>query len=410
MSRVTSLWKLGLCALLACVAAPVAWACFGEQTNVALTESNIEAELTTLSGPFGAALGYSSPNVEYVGSIPTEGASDTGGRLVGHYFYVTSWRDISIYDVADPAHPQFMSKITFPFRFENEDVATNGQILLFSDFATTQSLYVYNVSDKRHPFLLAELPNAGTHTAECLFNCRYEYGSYHLIGPDGMPLRGGQIVDLRDPAHPKAVGDWTASVLPSRNVHDVNEVKPGFAITASDPMEYLDVRDPLHPKVLAKGTNDGERLHTAIWPNGGADRFVMSMFETNATPNCGLGSGEFSTWDASRWQTTHTFTRIASFYLSNGNFIDGSPPANTLGCSPHWFNVQPGFKNGGIVALGAYDNGTRFLRIGPDGTISEAGWFLPQGTQASGAYWITKNILYVVDYARGVDIIRFDGA
>jgi hypothetical protein len=403
--------KLGLCALLAtAVAVPVARACFAEQAGIDPTEANIEATLSTLTGSLGAGLGYSSPNVQYLGSIPTEGASDTGGRLVGHYFYITSWRDISIYDVADPVHPVLMSKIEIPFRFENEDVDTNGKILLYSDFATTQTLYVYDVRDKRHPYELAELPNAGTHTASCLFDCKYEYGSYHLVGPGGAPLRGGQIVDLRDPSRPKAVGDWTATTLPSRNVHDVNEVKPGFVIAASDPIEYVDARDPLHPKVLAKGTNQGERMHTAIWPNGGADRFLMTMFETNATPTCDLGSGEFSTWDASQWQSTHTFTRIDSFYLSNGNFVDGSPPANTLGCSPHWFNVQPGFRNGGIVALGAYDNGTRFLNVSPAGKISEVGWFLPQGTQASQTFWITKNVVYVVDYARGVDIVRFNGS
>src|SRR5206468_7083653 len=141
-------WKLGLSLFVAAAATPVAWACFAEQLKIdEPTEANVGAALTALPGPLGAALGYSSPNVEYVGSIPTEGPSDTGGRLVGHYFYVTSWRDISIYDVADPVHPVLMSKITFPFRFENEDVAGNGNILLFSDFATTQTLYVYDVSD-----------------------------------------------------------------------------------------------------------------------------------------------------------------------------------------------------------------------------------------------------------------------
>ena len=82
---------------------------------------------------------------------------------------------------------------------------------------------------------------------------------------------------------------------------------------------------------------------------------------------------------------------------------------NALGCSPHWFNVQPGFRNGGIVGLAAYDNGTRFLKVDSAGKISEVGWFLPQGTQASAAYWITKSIVYIVDYARGIDIVRFNG-
>jgi LVIVD repeat len=364
-------------------------------------------QLSALPGELGAT---SSPNVEYLGSIPTEGASATGGRLVGKYFYVTGWNSFSIYDVSEPLHPRLMSKTSFPFRFENEDVATNGQILLYSDFATSESLYVYDVRDKRAPSLLAELPGAGRHTMTCLFSCDWAYGSYRRSGPAG-PLTGGETVDLRNPAKPRVTGDWSdKGVLPSRRVHDVFEVRPGRVLTASDPMELLDLQAGVNrPRVLATGTNAGERLHTVLWPRRGRDRFILSSFETNATPRCEAGSGEFKTWDAGAWRESGRFTEIDSFTLSNGSFGDGSPPANVLGCSPHWFEPRPGFADGGIVALAAYDNGTRFLRIDRRGRIGEVGHFLGSGTEASAAYWITDNIVYTVDYARGIDIVRFKG-
>jgi hypothetical protein len=364
-------------------------------------------QLSALPGELGAT---SSPNVEYIGSVASEGASATGGRLVGRYFYVTGWNSFSIYDVADPVHPKLMSKTSFPFRFENEDVATNGRILLYSDFATDGSLYVYDVRDKRNPRLLAELGGGGRHTMTCLFGCDWAYGSYLLAGPAG-PLTGGGVVDLRDPRHPKLTGDWTDNgVLPSRRVHDVFEVSPGRVLTASDPMELLAVGGNVNrPRVLAKGTNAGARLHTAVWPRQGRDRFIMSSFETNATPRCEAGSGEFKTWDASRWRETGRFTEIDSFSQSNGTVGDGRPPANVLGCSPHWFEPRPNFRNRGIVALAAYDNGTRFLRIDRSGKISEVGHFLGSGSEASAAYWITRDIVYTVDYARGIDIVRFKG-
>jgi hypothetical protein len=354
-----------------------------------------------------------SPNVEHVGSVMGEaGALDAGGRLVGHYFYVTGSTHFSIYDVADPLHPKLASRVDFPCRFENEDVTGNDDLLVYSDFATSGDLYVYDVRDKRAPKLLSDTPGAGTHTMECLEDCRYLYGSYFRVGPKG-PLTGGEAVDLADPAHPKVLGDWTADdVLTSQKVHDVTEVRPGRVITASAPIEYLDTTaGRAKPKVLARSdTPADKRFHTAIWPRQGADRFMLAMFETNGTPNCGAGSGDFTVFDASNAETSGTFKPLHSFYLSTGDFNDGNPPANGLGCSPHWFNVRPSWKDGGVVAMGAYDHGTKFLRVDGTGQIQEAGHFLPPGTNASGAYWITCDVVYVVDYTRGIDVLRFKDA
>src|SRR4051812_33339306 len=196
----------------------------------------------------------SSPNVEHVETVMGEaGALDAGGRLVGHYFYVTGSTHFSIYDVADPLHPKLTSRVDFPCRFENEDVTGNADLLVYSDFATSGDLYVYDVRNKREPKLLSDTPEAGTHTMECVEDCRYLYGSYTRVGPKG-PLSGGKAVDLADPAKPKVLGDWTANdVLTSQKVHDVTEVSPGRIITASAPIEYLDTTtDRAKPKVLAR--------------------------------------------------------------------------------------------------------------------------------------------------------------
>jgi hypothetical protein len=353
-----------------------------------------------------------SPNVEHLGTIMGEADSlDAGGRLVGHYFYVTGSTHFSIYDVADPVHPELMSRVDFPCRFENEDVTGNDDLLVYSDFATTGDLYIYDVRDKRHPKLLSDTPGAGTHTMQCVEDCRYLYGSYFADGPNG-PLTGGEVVDLADPAHPKVLGDWTDhDVLPSRKDHDINEVSPGRIITASAPIEYLDTADKARPTVLARSdTAADKRYHTAIWPRGGDDRFMLAMFETNGTPNCQAGTGDFTVFDASHAHETGKFRPLHSFFLSSGDFEDGNPPANGLGCSPHWFNVRPSFQDGGVVAMGAYDHGTKFLRVDGEGQIAEVGHFLPPGTNASGAYWITCDIVYVVDYTRGIDILRFNDA
>lgn len=362
----------------------------------------------SLSGPVAH-----SDNVDFLGSIPGEAGDLTpGGRLVGHYFYVTGSTHFSIYDVVDPVHPKLMSRVDFPCRFENEDVAVSGDYLLYSDFATTGDLYVYDIRDKRHPKQVADVPGAGTHTMECVDDCRFGFGSYHATSPAG-PLKTGEVVDLLDPAHPKVLGDWTeGDVLPSRSVHDTTGVAPDRVLAAAAPIELLDTsRSVVHPTVLARSdTAPARRFHTALWPRGGEDRFMLASEETNATPRCGAGSGAFTTFDTSGWQSTHTLKPVDSYRLTNGAFADGNPPANTLGCSPHWFNERPSFRDGGVVALGAYDNGTKFLRVDAAGKISEIGHFLPPGTQASGAYWVSCDVVYVVDYTRGVDIIRLNDA
>ena len=89
----------------------------------------------------------------------------------------------------------------------------------------------------------------------------------------------------------------------------------------------------------------------------------------------------------------------------NGTWIDGDPAVNALGCSGHWFT-----ENDGIVAASWYEHGVRFFDIDKTvGTITEVGWFQPVGGYTGAAYWITDEIVYVHDYARGMDILRFTG-
>lgn len=48
---------------------------------------------------------FASDNVEFVTNIPLHQDS-AGGRKVGRYFYITTSRDLTIYDIADPVNPQ----------------------------------------------------------------------------------------------------------------------------------------------------------------------------------------------------------------------------------------------------------------------------------------------------------------
>jgi hypothetical protein len=356
-----------------------------------------------------------SPNVEHIGWFAGESADLTpGGHRVGDRFYITGQTHFSVYDISDPANPTLLSRVNHQCRFENEDAAADERSLFYSDFATSRSLYVYDVRDAKEPKLLAEVPEAGTHTASCVLDCRYLFGSYKVATEAG-PNATGQVVDLADPAQPKVLGDWTDNgVLPSRKVHDVTEIAPGLVLTASAPIQLMDVRrDPVKPEVLARSPEPEKRWHSVEWPRAGLDRFVLATFETNATPRCEAGGGDLAVFDASRAAQTGELERRSTWLLSNTNDdqTSGNPSVNAgLGCSPHWFAVRPSWRDGGVLALGAYDHGVKFLRVDPMGTVSEIGHFRAPGTNASAAYWITCDIVYVVDYTRGFDVLRFSDA
>jgi hypothetical protein len=312
--------------------------------------------------------------------------------------------------VTDPASPQIVGTPgPFGFKFENEDVATNGEIMLFSESLPQNILHIWNIEDVSNPVQVAELPGAGQHTTDCILNCKWAYGS------------SGAISDLRNPAKPKLMKEkWTDGLKAVSNQHDVTEVAPGLVISASQPMVFLDARkDPRNPKLLAMSEPNeqvGEApVHSNIWPRKGKDKFLLVTGESWSPANGGAQCTEdrnqgFSTWDATKWKKTHTFKRIDVFKSKNGTISDGGAVVNApFGCSSHWFTAHPKFKNGGLVASAWYTQGTRLLKVNSKGKISEIGWFLPHAGATSASYWVGNEYVYAVDYQRGVDVLRYTG-
>ncbi|HYI45334.1 MAG TPA: hypothetical protein VE174_07740 [Actinomycetota bacterium] len=342
--------------------------------------------------------GYTSDNVEYLKHIAFEEGTATGMKVIGKYLYLTSWKSFSIYDVSDPLNPVRLSITPFGFKFENEDVATNGKIMIFSEQLPQNVLHVWDVEDKENPQEIGTLDGGGGHTSECMLKCKYTYSST------------GVIVDLRDPAKPKLAGNW-AEGMPASGAHDLNEVAPGLMLSSSNPILYLDGRkNPTKPKLLAVGEDERVTggIHSNRWPNKATEDFVLFSSESNGTGRCTGANGAFMTWDTRGWKRTHQFKLTDIYQLSSGTYTDGSPPANGLGCSAHWFQEHPDYENGGLVALGSYEHGTRFVEISSKGKIKEVGYFVPWGGSTSASYWLTDEIVYAIDYSRGIDILKFN--
>jgi hypothetical protein len=336
---------------------------------------------------------FMSDNVEFVKNFASSFDS-SGARLVGGYFYITTERDLRIYDVKDPENPVEVGSLTFDTpgtpTFTEEDVDTNGKVLLRWD----GGLQVIDVSDKTAPKVIGSLDSQDQHTVSCVLDCTWAYGSE------------GTIVDLRDPKNPKEAGNWLEPIE-AGSTHDVTEVSPGIVLTATEPMTLLDARtNPSNPTLLASTPTPGF-THATLWPNAGTDRFALVGGEAQGPACDDDASATFQTYDTTSWMGAKAFKMLSQFKMQVGSPSDGLSPYSTW--CVHWFDEHPSFHEGGLVAIAWYEQGTRFLQVGTDGSIKEIGYFLPLMTQASGAYWITDRVLYVADYYRGFDVVKFTG-
>jgi hypothetical protein len=366
-----------------------------------------------------------SPNVEYLGSIQQDVGLTTGAKVIGDRMFVTSGKNISIYDISNPATPQPLGAMTANIAWENEEVPTNGKVLVVaSDFysvgdadcvaalAVDGCVQFFDVRDPANVKKVGTIPIAN-HTAECVLDCQYVYG------------RAGTIIDARgvlDGTPPKVVGNWIdelrAQGVDSQSCHHIREIRPGVLLTACQPFAAISVNtedggSPEHPKVLYTG-EAAKFVHSARWPREGADKFVLIGGEENFTGRCERNNSEFSTYDASAvlaGESTSFTGPVAQVPpAGNGVYADGKPVAGALGCSVHWFHEHPTFHDGGLVAISEYEDGVRFLQIGSDGSITEQGYFLSLGSSSSSPKWAGKDdVLYSIDYARGIDILRWKG-
>ncbi|MFN2586734.1 MAG: LVIVD repeat-containing protein [Actinomycetota bacterium] len=356
-----------------------------------------------------SAGGISSENVEFVKNIPLS-IDGVGGLVVGDYFYTNDQHKVMIFDITDPVNPELTGYVPMPqeILFSREDIDGNGDILVVPNTVIPNpedstrrvgATYIIDVEDKSNPTIISKLNGSAQHTMSCILDCKWAYGS------------DGNIIDLRNPRKPKLVERMWGEGLPAQGGHDVNEVAPGLVLTSTQPIMLLDVRkDPRHPKLLATGANEDFRfIHSNDWPNKGTDRLFLAGGERNFQPRCSENNGAFMTWDASKWRKTKTFTMIDEYRMKNGTYTDGSPAVNAVGCSSHWLEAHPDFHNGGIVAAAFFEHGTRFIDVSSKGKINEVGYFMPHGGSTGASYWITDEIVYSVDYTRGIDILRFTG-
>ena len=388
----------------------------------------------------GPGPGFMSDNVSYVGTVPVEAI---GARylVVNNQprFYVTGATGLVIYDVSNPALPVPLGSLALP-HFQNEDVDVSddgSRVIISTDTAAVRSggasspgasngIHVIDTSNPANPRLVGFV-GVGNHTTTCADpKCEWLYGS------------GGKIIDARNPAAPVDTGkSWKPG---GGGGHALNRDASGLLISDSSPRFALDVTGQFKegasyatPKEVARGSAsmklpDGLLQHNNVRPN--ADKWLprdplspdyaspvlrpgellVGNSESNVRNQCGANAGGLSTWSMANFDSGQAMKQLEVFRPVNGTWADGNPAVNALGCSGHWFTVQ-----NNMIAAAWYEHGIRFIQVDPtNGKFTQKGFFQPVATEAGAAHWITDDdgtqYVYTTDYARGIDILKFDPA
>jgi len=396
------------------------------------------AALVTVVAPGGSAAptagasyldpgpgGFASSNVTYVASIPTGAGVSARVVTVGgqRRLYVSSAHSLVIYDITNPGLPLPLGVLPI-YNWENEDIAVSkdGATTILTEFESSFYLHVIDTSNPRLPVLKGTHLLDASHTVECAdVHCNYLFAST------------GETWDIRDRANPTplpAAQSWGPQVG-VHSAHNIHQDAAGYWIADSSPLVMFSAKDPLHPKRITSGdhTIDTQYQHNNVRPAAASYRprrpgdtsktlrpgeLLMAETETNFKPQCSGANGSFTTWSMVGWDRGQKMRQLHVLRPVNGSPLDGNAEVNALGCSGHWFTVRENdlgrSKGKYLVAGGWYEHGTLFLAVDPKtGDISQIGFFQPVRGSASSAYWIAgTDYVYVVDYQRGIDILRFD--
>ena len=244
----------------------------------------------------------------------------------------------------------------------------------------------------------------------CVRDCQFAYGSYALHGPDGSVAHGGSVIDLRDPTPPEGgrrLDRQRRAPLGQRARRGRDRTWPGADGLGPDAAPRHR-REHRRPEGRRARRPSRPALHGVEWPRGGRDRFAFVGRRVERHRELRAVGGGHELRRGAR--ATYGDVRAAR-----------QLPAQERD-RHRW---QPGRERGaGMLAAlvpaaprlrGRRDHRDGLLRPRRCGSCAwtarvrsrRSGASVADGAQASAAYWITDDVVYVVDYVRGLDIVRF---
>jgi hypothetical protein len=392
-------------------------------------------------------------NVELVGHLPepAKGAVSInfieyeGGREV---MFVSSSLGLHSYDITkDPADPVLLSSIssasmrqpgdTTDHFFQNEDMNVDPKrklVFMARDVTShgtgNPGVYIIDAKDPAKMSVIVFHPLPEGHTTTCINECTHLWTS-------GLLLRREIFVtDITDPAMPITsplpvdVGPFDT---PAGTSHDVAVDAAGIAWVAGQGYLRGYWTSGTHPDPAAGGVpREASPLNPVLYGGGkvpageggpadqgrfvhGSERPIGATASRGAPNYGGFGEGNLI-YSAEEAYGTCPVGPFVISSLQGALDTDATGELENVGiwspaeqegmsdggeCSAHWFSMRDG-----LVAHGWYGQGTRFIDVRDPRNPIQVGFFRPDDAVTSAAYW-HGDYVYVADYARGVDIVRF---
>jgi hypothetical protein len=358
-----------------------------------------------------------SSNVAHLGNVATGPAF--GMVFKDHWAFVTGPTGLTVLDIAAPAAPVVVAAHPLP-HFENEDVDLCGNTVLITNDREARDLgsilYAFDISTPSSPALISVTPVGLTGNGR---------GAGHIanfVAADcsQMWLDGGdhvEVFDMTNPAAPRSLGKFQSAASLSANFnvsHDTERDSKGilWSVGGGGAAGYRLTEDPLAPQLVsstgAAGVNPSP-YNDFILHNSKRNGQTLLITEedyvdTDETPPGGCrGQGKFETWSIA--MRPGGLTPLDT-WMTEMNSSD-SKAAATVNCSSHWFEVSKD-----LVAVGWYEQGTRFLDVHDPRNIRQVGFYLPANGSTWAAYWSptdpSRSIVYTADAYLGVDVLRID--
>ena len=362
-----------------------------------------------------------SPNVRWLGALRERDGVSVA--FAGRHMFLSTLRGLAVYDVSKPATPAKVGELPLP-GFHNEDVSTNGEILLIShDSVFGQArLHVVDVRERSRPRLLSSLDTTDFsapwepvgHTASCLKRCRYAWLAGRTDGID--------VVDLRNPRRPRFAKRRrvplraAACGRPRRGMrcfgtHDVQVDSSGLAwVAGAGGTAAYDIRNPVRPRLRFRTdararsrwrgrdrrAPAGTALNDFLHHNSTRRGRTVFITEEDLREDC-RGAGSLQSWRIGRGRVMRP---LDSWRVE----VDR---ARGYYCSAHFFHLRAR-----MIVQGWFEGGARFIDVTRPRRLRQAGYWIPRRGKVVSAYWPPADrageIAYALDEQRGVDILRFD--
>jgi len=269
-------------------------------------------------------------------------------------------------DVSNPSNPVITDSIMANSRSMNDLMTTeDGKWMVFTREGAADrknGIVIASTADPAHPKAVAEFTDgvtAGVHSA--FVYTQPKYGTHVYLTNSGTGSLN--IIDINDPLHPKRVAEWkTKETRAGRALHDI-DVKDGIAYVSywSDGLVILDVGNgmkggtPSDPKLISNYKYNAESLYPGATADYGPG-FISGTHTAWRHKNYVFISDEVfppfaptGTWDVS---SIRAYGRLQVIDVS-----DIEHPKSVAWYEPEYGGVHNVWAAGDTLYLGAYNGG-----------------------------------------------------